>query len=114
MNPTLEKFKLMEQLNIASVFLYTYPELEAHLGEIAVAGILERLCREWLEKQTVFVYCFDSPHEGEVDRYTFKFLDYSYDPVYPCLSSHIETYSSFDAAQIAALKHCLGNKEINT
>jgi hypothetical protein len=110
MNLTLRKYELMKELGIETGIFYTLEDgwhfgTQKYLTQDA-AAILERACREWLEKQSVFVYCYNRLRDG-LDRFTFKFLDYSYDLKYPCLSTNETFYKSFDAAQIAALEYCL-------
>ncbi len=95
MNDTFKKYELMKELGIK---IEPCP-VAAHnlMGESATAAILERACREWLEKKGIEVtfrgdFFFLTSEGRRIDV------------------AHI--YNSFDAAQIAALEWCL--KEKNT
>jgi len=111
MNDTLRKYDLMKQLGIEQDWEYCekskswYRPCWEHVTDFMAACIFERICREWLEKKSIFVYCF---HEPDVDfvNYAFRWLDDA-DPLYAAMITNNEFYKSFDAAQIAAMEYCL-------
>jgi len=91
MNTTLKKYELMKELgildsNTISSFVATTTE---YTYQFPVAAILERACREWLEKK-------------EID------VNHNFGKTYTIWGCDIDrVYDSFDAAQIAALEYCL-------
>jgi hypothetical protein len=98
MNKTLEKYELMKELKIripikfiqaAKCWSIMRPPYQNISNSIA-ATILERYCREWLGEQGIFINCYGKNYYTSINSIC----------------------SSFDDAQIEALKHCLKKRNI--
>lgn len=107
MNDTLRKYELMKKLQIPVAefepHFWEYRDEKWYEGDrvvpdFAAAAILERACREWLEKeQSIYIAADDQGF-----YYAF-YMQRSTDPI-----TGIEC--EYDAAQIAALEYCLKEK----
>ena len=105
MNDTFKKYELMKELGIATTVYLTIDGNKRWVGDdnkyvrdCFVAAILERACREWLEKQqSIYINTDDQGF-----YYAF-YMQRSTDPI-----TGIEC--DYDAAQIAALEYCLNEK----
>jgi hypothetical protein len=129
MNNTLRKYELMKELNIPigqyNINALSYDNrykawfFSTHnISDYEAAAIFERACREWLEKKgfEIQIYFVDGRVMGyEVIRQTPELENI-------CCGGHCcenqstaciaQDINSFDAAQIAALKECLKEKDI--
>jgi nitroimidazol reductase NimA-like FMN-containing flavoprotein (pyridoxamine 5'-phosphate oxidase superfamily) len=109
MNLTLKKYELMKKLEIPVLeqdidwlvydgdgTWYERGNVENIINELAVAAILERACREWIEKN--HNVCIEI-HESTYAIYGRGF------------SATNNWFTSFDQAQIAILEYCLEHKK---
>lgn len=106
MNLTLKKYELMKELGITTDIEYRdniwVMDDGVSLGQITnnvAAAILERICREWLEKeQSIYINADDQGF-----YYAF-YMQHSTDPI-----TGLEC--EYPAAQIAALEECLEKRQ---
>lgn len=112
-----EKYELMVKLGIvdSQLMQYDLPEIEA-LSLKTLAAVLERACREWLEKEGVYI---EAAWEGKtITEYEVSIRTPELENV--CCGGHCDSNQSsvlviccntFDGAQIEALKYCLKNRD---